>query len=131
MSDSKEHNITDAIENEGNVDGGVHNTTSIKSAPASTLPPPIAAPNSKPREKEQKPIETYVYRDFANAEETTLDNGNCHGEGRVPAASLQSQKLPSKLAAMLSDPGELIHRGGFDIVYQCIPKVSVVLWVLF
>ena len=76
----------------------------------------IAAPNSKPREKEQAPIETYVYRDFANAEPANLNTGMCH-EGRMPPQSLQSQKLPSKLAAMLSDPGEFYVAVGRHRLY--------------
>ena len=65
----------------------------------------------------------YTYRDFANADQTTLDHGNCHGGGRVPAASLQSQKLPSKLAAMLSDPGEYYRElacWGISLPYRII-----------
>jgi len=60
------------------------------------------APNSKPREQDPAPIETYVYRDFASAEPSTINTGTSHE--RMPPQSLQSQKLPSKLAAMLSDP---------------------------
>ena len=67
------------------------------------------APNSKPREVEPAPVDTYVYRDFANAEPSALNTGTCHK--RMPPQSLQSQKLPSKLAAMLSDPGELLEPG--------------------
>jgi len=70
------------------------------------VPPPAAlptpAPNSKPRERDAAPIETYVYRDFASAEPSTINTGTSHE--RMPPQSLQSQKLPSKLAAMLSDP---------------------------
>ncbi|KAL7537475.1 hypothetical protein ACHAXR_007845 [Thalassiosira sp. AJA248-18] len=78
---------------------GIDSTTGSHKNP--TAPP---APNSKPREKEPAPVETYMYRDFANAEPSTLDTGMCHGEGRMPPQSLQSQKLPSKLSSMLSDP---------------------------
>ncbi len=60
-------------------------------------------PNSKPREQPKK-LQTYIYQDFANAEPSMLNSNTCHE--RVPPQSLQSQKLPSKLAAMLSDPGE-------------------------
>eukprot|EP00581_Thalassiosira_minuscula_P006730 CAMPEP_0183704728 /NCGR_PEP_ID=MMETSP0737-20130205/2013_1 /TAXON_ID=385413 /ORGANISM="Thalassiosira miniscula, Strain CCMP1093" /LENGTH=514 /DNA_ID=CAMNT_0025931709 /DNA_START=146 /DNA_END=1690 /DNA_ORIENTATION=+ len=59
-------------------------------------------PNSKPRQQQTKNVQTYVYQDFANAEPSTLNTGTCHE--RVPPQSLQSQKLPSKLSAMLSDP---------------------------
>ena len=61
-------------------------------------------PNSKPREQSPKKLQTYVYQDLANAEPSQLNSNTCHE--RVPPQSLQSQKLPSKLAAMLSDPGE-------------------------
>ncbi|KAL7531617.1 hypothetical protein ACHAXR_004136 [Thalassiosira sp. AJA248-18] len=59
-------------------------------------------PNSKPRQQQTKKLQTYVYQDFANTEPSTLNMGTCHE--RVPPQSLQSQKLPSKLAAMLCDP---------------------------
>jgi hypothetical protein len=61
-------------------------------------------PNSKPREQQPKKVQTYVYQDYANAEPASLNTGagTCHE--RVPPQSLQSQKLPSKLGAMLSDP---------------------------
>lgn len=78
--------------------------TNVNEAPPmadAVLPP---APNSKPRERDPAPIETYVYRDFARAEPSTINTGTSHE--RMPPQSLQSQKLPSKLAAMLSDPGE-------------------------
>ena len=74
------------------------------------------APNSKPKPKEKAPIETYVYRDFANAEPSTLVGEMCHGDDHMPPQSLQSQKLPSKLNAMLSDPGEFLIRCGFIVV---------------
>jgi len=73
-------------------------TSNDNEAPAQALPP---APNSKPRERDPAPIETYVYRDFASAEPSTINTGTSHE--RMPPQSLQSQKLPSKLAAMLSD----------------------------
>ena len=62
-------------------------------------------PNTKPREQKAAPakLQTYVYQDFANSEPSAL-GGTSHE--RVPPQNLQSQKLPSKLAAMLQDPGE-------------------------
>mmetsp|Transcript_25582 Transcript_25582/g.55040 ORF Transcript_25582/g.55040 Transcript_25582/m.55040 type:complete len:517 (-) Transcript_25582:270-1820(-) len=59
-------------------------------------------PNSKPRQQTPKALQTYLYQDFANTEPSALNAGSFHE--RVPPQSLQSQKLPSKLAAMLSDP---------------------------
>ena len=63
-------------------------------------------PNSKPRQQQAKKLQTYLYQDFADAEPSALKTGTCHE--RVPPQSLQSQKLPSKLAAMLGDPGEFL-----------------------
>lgn len=62
----------------------------------------LPAPNSKPRERVPDAVEKYVYRDFANAEPADLSEETTHK--RMPPQSLQNQKLPSKLAAMLSDP---------------------------
>lgn len=64
-------------------------------------------PNSKPREDDPTPVETYVYRDFANSDLSTLGDGA--NNEKMPPPSLQSQKLPSKLAAMLSDPGKYLE----------------------
>ena len=78
---------------------------------AAAMPPPIdvkfgdVIPNSKPREVEQV-TESYVYRDFASADPGQLEPGIAHKN--MPPSALQSQKLPSKLAAMLQDPGELV-----------------------
>lgn len=72
-------------------------------------PLPQPAPNSKPRDPVPKTYnETYVYRDFANVD---IENGAASAatageEQRLHPKSLQSQKLPSKLGGMLSDPGE-------------------------
>ena len=78
---------------------------------AAAMPPPIdvkfgdVIPNSKPREVEQV-TESYVYRDFASADPGQLEPGIAHKN--MPPSALQSQKLLSKLAAMLQDPGEFV-----------------------
>lgn len=95
---------------------------------ATTTSPDLTPKPRDPPSKTQ--LETYVYRDFGNVDDPSmlLNNGNInsggisgnngndnnnatlqfHGGdgGRLPPQSLQSQKLPSKLGAMLSDPGE-------------------------
>lgn len=84
-------------------------TASATAAPVTTATVPAIAtetnkdplPNSKTREPDSVPVETYVYRDFANAEASKIAAGV---NERMPPQSLQSQKLPSKLAAMLCDP---------------------------
>ena len=64
-------------------------------------------PNSKPRPPQPTNVQTYVYKDYANCEpETLVESGTCHD--RVLSKNLQTQKLPSKLAAMLQDPGEFV-----------------------
>ena len=84
--------------------GNTNTNSSINMAdPANLLA--TTTPNSKPRQQSATTLQTYLYQDFANAEPTALNTGTCHE--RVPPHSLQSQKLPSKLAAMLSDPGTL------------------------
>jgi len=52
--------------------------------------------------------ESYIYRDFAHANAGQLDAGAgiSHHSNNMPPSSLQSQKLPSKLANLLSDPGK-------------------------
>mmetsp|Transcript_26957 Transcript_26957/g.48645 ORF Transcript_26957/g.48645 Transcript_26957/m.48645 type:complete len:640 (-) Transcript_26957:117-2036(-) len=129
MSDTKEANskssdiekyVTEKKGDENSNSGGVGGLTTTTMSAVQTVqtnalviaettnnvPPPAAlptpAPNSKPRERDAAPIETYVYRDFASAEPSTINTGTSHE--RMPPQSLQSQKLPSKLAAMLSDP---------------------------
>ena len=77
---------------------------------AAAMPPPIdekigGDANSEPLEVEQVP-ESYVYRDFASADPGQLETGIAHKN--MPPSALQSQKLPSKLAAMLGDPGECL-----------------------
>lgn len=62
------------------------------------------------KEKAAKPLtrnpdDTYVYKDYASVSPESLDtNATCHK--KVPPACLQAQKLPSKMAVMLVDPGE-------------------------
>mmetsp|Transcript_5701 Transcript_5701/g.12358 ORF Transcript_5701/g.12358 Transcript_5701/m.12358 type:complete len:558 (-) Transcript_5701:79-1752(-) len=75
--------------------------TSINMADPTTILS-STTPNSKPRQPQTKKVQTYVYQDLANAEPSNLKTGSCHE--RVPPRNLQSQKLPSKLASMLSDP---------------------------
>lgn len=55
------------------------------------------APNSKPR-KPELDEDTYVYRDFSTLVAPPQQSMN--------PQSLQAQKLPAKLASMLSDPGK-------------------------
>lgn len=62
-------------------------------------------PNSKPRPAPVNPDDTYVYKDYAQTPLESLDTSTCHK--KVPPPCLQAQKLPSKLAVMLTDPGEL------------------------
>ena len=57
------------------------------------------APNSKPR-KPELDEDTYVYRDFSTLVAPPQQSMN--------PQSLQAQKLPAKLASMLSDPGKRI-----------------------
>lgn len=54
----------------------------------------------------QQSSESYIYRDFAHANTGQLDAGAgiSHHSDNMPPSSLQSQKLPSKLANLLSDP---------------------------
>lgn len=56
----------------------------------------------------QQISESYIYRDFAHANAGQLDAeaGISHHSNNMPPSSLQSQKLPSKLANLLSDPGK-------------------------
>ena len=60
-------------------------------------------PNSKPRPATTYD-DTYVYTDFAQASIESLDKATSHK--KVPPPCLQAQKLPSKMAVMLVDPGE-------------------------
>ena len=62
------------------------------------------APNSQPRHESDTDGQTYVYRDFADVPASSLSVANCHRQ--VPSQNIQSQKLPAKLAVMLSDPGK-------------------------
>jgi len=62
-------------------------------------------PNAKPRPAPLNPDDTYVYKDYASVPLEALDTDTCHK--KIPPACLQAQKLPSKMAVMLVDPGEL------------------------
>jgi hypothetical protein len=73
-------------------------------------------PNSKPRPAPLTPGETYVYKDYAQTPLESLDTDTCHK--KIPPACLQAQKLPSKMAVMLVDPGELRT---LVFCYQMIP----------
>mmetsp|Transcript_39759 Transcript_39759/g.95670 ORF Transcript_39759/g.95670 Transcript_39759/m.95670 type:complete len:508 (-) Transcript_39759:282-1805(-) len=88
----------------------------------------VPAPNFQPREPPQHQHQananngnnnptgggrTYVYRDFANVDDPSVMLAGagtassmllCHVGGKMPPQSLQNQKLPSKLGAMLNDP---------------------------
>ncbi|KAL7464712.1 hypothetical protein ACHAXS_005049 [Conticribra weissflogii] len=67
-------------------------------------------PNSKPKGQVDVARSTYVYRDLASVlpselcdlDEQTSSMYSCHA--RVPAETVQSDKLPAKLATMLTDP---------------------------
>lgn len=78
-------------------------TETAVTAEQSIAPPEAEAddeghtPNSKPREPELE-VESYVYRDFSTIVAPPPQSLN--------PQSLQAQKLPSKLASMLSDPGK-------------------------
>lgn len=81
-------------------------------APPSGKSKQKGAPNSLPRAKpkpEEASVSTYVYRDFANVRDP-VQLGEMLGSElvheQVPPKKLQNQKLPAKLNAMLSDPGE-------------------------
>ena len=70
----------------------------------------------------------YVYRDFAQEEDPTERiNANYAGHSSLishedeTTRSLASQKLPAKLAAMLSDPGECCYL----IVYVAVSVVML------
>lgn len=64
-----------------------------------------AVPNSKPRPAPVNSDDTYIYKDYAQTPLDSLDTSTCHK--KVPPQCLQAQKLPSKLAVMLTDPGKL------------------------
>ncbi len=66
-----------------------------------------AVPNAKPRPAQSNPDDTYVYKDYATVSLESLDTDTCHK--KVPPACLQAQKLPSKMAVMLVDPGEQLN----------------------
>ena len=74
-------------------------------------------PNSKPRPAPANPDDTYVYKDYAQTPLESLDTSTCHK--KVPPQCLQAQKLPSKMAVMLVDPGEFSR-----ILSVCIPLLS-------
>mmetsp|Transcript_13199 Transcript_13199/g.23985 ORF Transcript_13199/g.23985 Transcript_13199/m.23985 type:complete len:510 (-) Transcript_13199:207-1736(-) len=59
-------------------------------------PPTPPAPNSKPRETDLDE-DSYVYRDFATIPAPSMEGASLHPQ------SLQAQKLPAKLASILSD----------------------------
>lgn len=63
-------------------------------------------PNFKSLSRSPEEWKSYVYRDLANVPLTSLDSSdfNCHHE--VPPQPLQDQKLPQRLAAILSDASE-------------------------
>jgi len=71
-------------------------------------------PNAKPRPAPLNPDDTYVYKDYASVPLEALDTDTCHK--KVPPACLQAQKLPSKMAVMLVDPGELNVSVGYVIL---------------
>ena len=68
--------------------------TSAADKPTAAAPVPAAAPVSK----------AYVYRDFAQDDTDYGGDDMPTTDGR----GLSNQKLPAKLNAMLSDPGEFI-----------------------
>jgi hypothetical protein len=81
-------------------------------------------PNSKPRPAPVNTDDTYVYKDYAQTPLESLDTSTCHK--KVPPQCLQAQKLPSKLAVMLTDPGELnITFSCFLITYFIISILSL------
>lgn len=82
--------------------------------------PPVGGDSIQGGEEDVQQIsESYIYRDFAHANAGQLDAGAgiSHHSNNMPPSSLQSQKLPSKLANLLSDPGkQSVH---YDIDYWC------------
>lgn len=80
------------------------NATEEKTTTTTTEKGAKPLPNAKPRAA-PTPDDTYVYKDYASVPAESLDTDTCHK--KVPPACLQAQKLPSKMAVMLVDPGEL------------------------
>ena len=81
--------------------------------------PPVGGDSIQGGEEDVQISESYIYRDFAHANAGQLDAGAgiSHHSNNMPPSSLQSQKLPSKLANLLSDPGkQSVH---YDIDYWC------------
>jgi len=72
--------------------------------------------NQNPPTPDNTTSTSYVYRDYAQEEDPTEKILNAHAghfSSIIPhdeetASNLASQKLPSKLGAMLSDPGEFL-----------------------
>jgi hypothetical protein len=83
--------------------------------------PSIQAANQNP-----PPLDnTYVYRDFAREEDpaekfVTAHAGHSNLIGHEDMRDLERQKLPAKLAAMLSDPGEFLISGAVNyLIVMC------------
>ncbi|KAL7530829.1 hypothetical protein ACHAXR_003695 [Thalassiosira sp. AJA248-18] len=79
---------------ETSVDGGKKTNTDKDKDAAADKP----TPNSEPRETGDPDEDTYTYRDFATIPAPNLGGASLHPQ------SLQAQKLPAKLASILSDP---------------------------
>jgi len=74
------------------------------SAAAETIGKGKPVPNAKPRPDNADADDTYIYKDYAQTPIESLDTSTCHK--KVPPQCLQAQKLPSKMALMLADPGQ-------------------------
>lgn len=61
----------------------------------------VPVPNSEPRQSNPDE-DSYTYRDFGTLPVASLNGASLHPQ------SLQAQKLPAKLASMLSDAGKYL-----------------------
>jgi hypothetical protein len=75
-------------------------------APAPKDEPANANNNVSDSDEEETGKSYYVYRDFAQEKVDDLDVTVVDLHERVPLKKLAERRLPAKLGAMLSDPGE-------------------------
>ena len=103
-------------------------------ASSTTLPPTVEAQqqlnvnvdSAKPSEVVEEVTETYIYRDFANADAGQLETGSTISHAKLPPSALASQKLPSKFSCQSSNSnymGVFLHDQHCDAMSRKSEKI--------
>ena len=123
--EEKADNTVTAKTQDDDADAVVDDTNTKSTTTANPTDPPdndvknnAPVPNMTPRE-EDPDEETYIYRDFSTLP-IPPEYSNNNGGGGGSLSQTQSQKLPAKLASILSDIGKCRDSRGAEFLLDSL-----------